>query len=77
MHDKNRMLTEGRELLALLGHEHADDYNELDILEQCAVEGFVWQDHAWVPEDAETLLAEDTPEQLARRRQWARDSVGW
>lgn len=50
MHSDNAyMLAEGRDLLAVIGHEHADAYNELDILECLAIEGFAWRNSAWVP----------------------------
>jgi hypothetical protein len=54
-------LDEGRDLLANIGHEHADAYNELDILEQCAVEGFDWNGRAWVPEATEMVVEEPLP----------------
>lgn len=52
-HSDEYMLEEGRDLLANIGHLHADAYKDIDILEQCAVEGFAWNGSAWVPEDAD------------------------
>lgn len=50
MHSDNAyMLAEGRDLLALIGHEHADAYNEIDILESLALEGFEWNGNCWCP----------------------------
>jgi len=48
-------LSEGRDMLAILGHVHADEYNELDILESLALEGYEWDAGCWCP------IADDPP----------------